>query len=134
MKRIFIFLFLSVAAMADDSRYATAALNNGRAWAITDLSDHLHYVAGLVDMLSVYQVADPKDAAAYSFHATVGEIVKLLDRFYDDPANADVPVVLALTYAKHKVEGATPAQLEEGAANLRALANELNKAAPKSSQ
>lgn len=134
MKRIFIFLFLFVAVLAaDDSKYFTATMTNGRAWGVMDLTGRLQYIHGLIDMKSMWQATHPAEADIYTLHGTYGEGVKLLDQFYDDPANADVPVVYALVYAKAKVEGHTPAELQTIAAGLRKMASELNRLAAQSS-
>jgi hypothetical protein len=49
-----------------------------------------------------------------------GEIVKIVDGFYADAANARVPILYALMWAKNKVSGATAEELDAQAAKMRA--------------
>jgi hypothetical protein len=65
----------------------------------------------------------------YLGNANNGEVVKALDQFYDDPANAAIPIALALPLFVKKLSGASAAELTERTAALRKIAHDAEKAA-----
>jgi hypothetical protein len=54
---------------------------------------------------------------------TDSEIVRVIDDFYEDAANAQIPVVCAYFWAGEKIGGATKEQLDKSAAHNRARYN-----------
>ena len=71
------------------------------------LSDDADGIVGIKDYLIV--------------GVTLGEAVAVLDSFYADAANARVPVMLALRWAKLKIEGGSPESLDSLASFLRSI-------------
>jgi hypothetical protein len=45
--------------------------------------------------------------------ATVGEMQQGLNQFYQDPANLQIPIILAVTIIKSRFEGKDPKTIEE---------------------
>jgi hypothetical protein len=81
------------------------------------LDGEIHYLRGFSQGLLI-AMAESSD---YLPNATIAESVKGLDQFYEDPANAAIPITYALKVFKMKVSGATPEKLASEAATYRGL-------------
>jgi hypothetical protein len=86
-----------------------------------DSTSKLYFVVGFAEALSASGVAEAVQAK-YLSGATLGETVKGLDQFYEDPANAAIPVMMAFHVFALKVKGATPEDLAAEVAELRRIA------------
>ena|SRR5579864_5449770 len=122
---------------ADDE---TAGMANGRAWAhmkdaypkamyircvmdgkdncIAPLADTRYKVSSEEDLRKLE--ADVGKTNIQILGASYAEIVAVVGAFYNDAANARVLIIMALGWAKLKIEGAQPTQLDKVAAGLRA--------------
>lgn len=58
---------------------------------------------------------------ALDSNSSFGEIVKQMDRFYDDPANAVLPVVDIYIQSIRKFKGDSDSNIQTALANLRKL-------------
>ncbi|MDP8991216.1 MAG: hypothetical protein M3N41_14190 [Acidobacteriota bacterium] len=99
----------------------TEGLNNGRLWATLPDASKTMYVAGAVDA-TIMACEKDEWKKLFAANLSVGEVLKSLNRFYDEPTNAPVPVTYAMTVVKMKAEGASADSIERTTANLRRLA------------
>lgn len=114
------------AAVADDP------FLRGRTWTKISADMKLAYVAGLSDMaIWIGTVAnDPKLQRMYTCECPRDEIVSGLDLIYADPANANVPVVLAYRAFLMRVAGFSDAEVQKLLAAGRRFDSAVRDATP----
>jgi hypothetical protein len=134
MKRPAIFVLfvaaLSVSAQPPENQ-KTVGLRNGRYWAAQTEGSKIDFVVGFSEAL-----------AATGFHAqsdwsehfrgteTIGEAVRGLNQFYEDPANAAIPIEKALVVFARKLKGEPPEDSAALIAKLRGIFNAAAEGTP----
>jgi hypothetical protein len=120
-------------ALAPAQTAAPDEIPNGRCWSYLSLRDKAVWVWGFEIGVATGITATDKDGKRlmpesswpevnrlYSSHLSLAEIVKGIDRFYEDtPENAPVPVSGALEYVTRKANGASQRELDDFASALR---------------
>ena len=125
----------SSAVPHDPMGLMTGSLNNGRFWRILDQINEPRtrpsYLSGFSDALSfIYQrleaekdLEGPKEMESFleelDFDGSTIDMVALLDSFYQDPANVEIPLPYAFEYCVKRRKGATPRELEDMLSQLR---------------
>jgi hypothetical protein len=127
-----IFLSVSVvfaqkagAATTDEklvSKFLGKSWVNGRSWEKLDYAGKLGFVCGLFDGLTLFWSAaetgkkGDMDSVYHSLSVptslTVGDIVKGIDEFYSDTANAKLPAICAYLYFAFKSRGESGESLD----------------------
>ena len=122
----------------------TEGFKNGRWWEVCDSTARAYYLIGMADGLSASDAnanisakyskdppAKPYNALGWLFPpGTFAEAVKGLDQFYEDPANAAIPIQSALVIFGEKVKGASPEDLAKRTAEARRFANQALEKTP----
>jgi len=95
---------------------------NGRSWDKLDYSGKLGFVCGLFDGITLFWSAAEAGkkgdldsiyhGLSVSSNLTVGDVVKGIDEFYGDAANAKLPAICAYLYFAHKSRGDSNESLE----------------------
>jgi hypothetical protein len=129
----FILLSLSVvlapkadSAMTDEklvSKFVGKSWVNGRSWEKLDYAGKLGFVCGLFDGLTLFWSAAEAgkkgdlDSVYHSLSVptslTVGDIVKGIDEFYSNTANARLPAICAYLYFAFKSRGESGESLDK---------------------
>jgi len=96
---------------------------NGRSWEKLDYSGKLGFVCGLFDGITLFWSAAEAgkkgdlDSVYHSLSVptslTVGDIVKGIDEFYSDAANARLPAICAYLYFAFKSRGESGDSLDK---------------------
>jgi len=96
---------------------------NGRSWEKLDYAGKLGYVCGLFDGIALFWAtaeAGRKTDLDSIYHSlsipsnlTVGDVVKGMDEFYGDEANAKLPAICAYLYYAYKSRGDSRDTLEK---------------------
>lgn len=110
--------------------------SNGKRWRAVDLQSQIMWVQGVQEGMSfmvreVYPHTSVTDRAAIEkkFKSVTiqgfrdSDVVKQIDRFYEDSSNLRIPVVDAYKYTVRKIHGAKQRELDDYAAELRQLYN-----------
>jgi len=146
MTRILSLLLVSVSLLAGDPA-VTEGMSNGRAWNGVGGGDQTMalmlkflYVVGLADGL--HQAKDEVVAGMFSSPPSteqqktfteafslvpagkgVADVIGMLDAFYSDPQNLDIPIPVAARYQRELVFGGgrNPKELAESLSRLRIL-------------
>lgn len=106
----------------------TFGYQNGRSWASMSESMKLGFVVGCGEGLAFAEMR--KFGEQFPSKSTNGEIVKGLDKFYDEPANAPIPIVGALGVFAAQVRGASASEITEMIESLRRVATSKNAERP----
>jgi hypothetical protein len=122
---VFFAVAVYVSALDPDS-LTTGGLYNGRGWVTANSGEKLYFVMAFGDAL----IVETKVSGVYFGESTNGEIVKGLDQFYEDPANASIPVPFAMKLFARKVSGASAEDLAARTAELRRNAKAASQNAP----
>lgn len=108
----------------------TQGSRNGRFWQAIGDTEKLGliegYLEGAIQVIADWRISEELRTAlveTYSGSSTIGEIVKGLDGFYAEPANARIPIRAAISLFRAKVNGISPAEFEKQVAVLRELAS-----------
>ncbi len=106
---------------------------NGRSWEKLDYSGKLGFVCGLFDGITLFwsaAEAGKKGDLDSVYHGlsipsslTVGDVVKGIDEFYGDDANARLPAICAYLYYANKSRGDSSESLEKRLALWRKMFN-----------
>jgi|SRR5579862_5251352 len=104
----------------------TEGLTNGRSWVTLSSDSKTMYVAGAVDS-TIMACGKDEWKKLFASSLSVGEVSKSLNKFYEEPTNAAVPITYAMTVVKMKAEGASADSIENATATLRRLAAEATK-------
>ena len=110
-----------LAAGADDkivAEFVGKSWVNGRSWDLLDYSGRLGFVCGLFDGITLFHSAAEAraktskgslgsvyDSLAIPSSLTVGDVVKGMDEFYQDAANAPLPAICAYLHFVYKSRG-----------------------------
>lgn len=108
---------------------------NGRTWVKLNDSGKLWLVYGIHDgTTSAFAVAVAKvetDSIAvkkiealgkfWQASFSYGEVVREIDRFYKEPANAVIPVAIAFAFALRRLRGEPASSMEDAASELRRI-------------
>ena len=92
-------------------------LRNGRWWSATTADAKILYIAGLLDYDSIFPKVlmsavkearrqgenDPIDMRVDTNRLAVGDFAKSIDEFYNNSANARIPVGFAYDYSRDKL-------------------------------
>lgn len=98
-----LFLTLTICCFAaDGDNQTTGGRWNGRLWTFMEHSERLGFALGYCDASS-----------ACPSQTTNGELVKGIDRFYQEPENLRLPIATALRVFTMKVAGAKASEIEE---------------------
>lgn len=122
MKRVFlgsILLCCALAAQTASNQFTNGA-RNGRYWLWMDPSARTTFLVGFSEAM---HVADAETRRMF-FDVGVsvfGELQRGVDQFYDDPANASIPIASAISVWALKSNGATAEMVDAYIANLRRL-------------
>jgi hypothetical protein len=105
---------------------------NGRLWNVSSHDLKLGFVLGVSEgssdaslevlcntLKNTEMCKNTDDFVPGPKNLKTGEIVKSLDAFFREPANATIPVAFALRYVKRKAQGATDAELKAFEGTLR---------------
>jgi hypothetical protein len=130
-------LVLKVSAGKDDrivAEFVGKSWVNGRSWDHLDYSGKLGFVCGLYDGITLfYSSAEARKttgkgslAAIYNSLAapsslTVGDVVKGMDEFYQDTANAPLPAICAYLHFVYKSKGDSRESIDEHIAAWRKM-------------
>lgn len=110
---LFAVLVGQVLAGDDIDLIKTSGLANGRTWTGLRVESKTMYLLGVGEGMQFLAAISNNRIANEQFKEvsitgfTLGEIIKVVDGFYSDVANARIPIVDAMTWAKKKVNGAT---------------------------
>jgi hypothetical protein len=103
------------------------APTNGRTWEAFSLEAKLAYLRGVYEGNVTTVLACEKFAyqerVMLPEKLTMGEIVRSLDHFYDEPTNGPVFLIGAILYVRLKAEGASETELKELEISLRRTSN-----------
>jgi len=121
-----VFASRAYAATADEklvSKFLGKNWVNGRSWEKLDYSGKLGFVCGLFDGITLFWSAAEAGKKAdldsvyhglsVSPSLTVGDVVKGIDEFYGDAANAKLPAICAYLYFAYKSRGDASDSLEK---------------------
>ena len=92
-----------ICAQAQDTN-TTLGFANGQAWGRMSESMKLGFVVGFADGFGSAVAVSTYDDR-FPSKSTNGEIVKALDKFYEEPANAAIPITGALQIFTAQVRG-----------------------------
>ncbi len=122
-------LLLAGTASADEGA-TTGTFMNGRGWTKMTGPMRAVYVMGLTNGLRYGDVVCEKSSLAelYIAPATIEEVVKALDRLYEDPANVWIPVLNALGIYVRQLDGATAEEIANEVVGLREYAAKIRTA------
>jgi hypothetical protein len=105
------------------SKFVGKSWVNGRSWEKLDYAGKLGFVCGLFDGLTLFWSAaevgkrGDLDSVYHSLSVptslTVGDIVKGIDDFYSDAANAKLPAICAYLYFAFKSRGESGESLDK---------------------
>lgn len=112
------YLVLSVDAVASDAK--TDGMANGRFWMMFGDSERLIYLLGFTDGRIMTKPTD-RDPL-YECGSNMGEIMKGITNFFDDPANARVLVSHAYRWHCMRVSGKDDAELQKFVSFARSVA------------
>jgi hypothetical protein len=105
---------------------------NGRFWKMMPTQIKQTYIYGAFDMYRMLEASTKHDrnADASRFFEDMSipslnnsEIEKELDKFYLEPVNAPIPIVLAIKWVAAKAHGASQLELDAMEASARKLAS-----------
>jgi hypothetical protein len=103
------------AQVSDVERTNGAA--NGRFWANLSSTSKLYFILGFEEAMGL---ASPDSEALYLAKSPIyGDVVKGLDRFYQEPENLMIPISDGLIIFQIKANGATQAEVETKMAVIR---------------
>jgi hypothetical protein len=117
MKRILIASIVlagGICAAADAPEF-TGGSRNGRFWLRMAPGERIFFVTGFIEGFG----AGGKDIGV---GVTMGELQKGVDAFFEDPANAGIPISSAVLIFGLKLRGSSPAWLDEQIIGLRRAA------------
>jgi hypothetical protein len=100
---------------------------NGRFWETLTPSDRLWFIIGLHEGLEYAEARMP----SYFPGVPYGDVLKGVDRFYEEPENLTFPVLYALEVFALKVNGATQSEIEKNLAERRQRIKEMELAIKK---
>jgi len=131
--------FISVPVMGAEKvgSIFTMQLLNGRGWLkLPDDASRDIYLLGVINglrwaWLEQGEVNSKLMEGIYIPTLSIGETRKGLNRFYDDPANANVIVIFALEILKMRVDGKPQADIDKQTAEARAFARDAIEGKPK---
>ena len=115
----------------------TGNMANGRYWKMLDFPAKVLFTRGIDDGIAFFtlemnllKILDAKttDIVANEYNpasASYEELIQQIDAFYADAANANLPIVYARLYTVRKMNGYTPKELQDYAAALRQMFNNL---------
>jgi hypothetical protein len=116
-------LFIGVVQAQDGN---TSQMSNGRLWIELDQMQRVLYLGAFRDAYVLSKVRLDKDGSScncqieWAARFTIGDFVKALDRFYDDPENVLIPIPLAFLHLNERFKGVwTEEKLQETLRNLR---------------
>jgi len=104
-----------------EDRLHTAGLVNGRAWSRMDDASKSFYVAGSLDGITMACGSD-QWKKLFASDLNVGDVVKSLNKFYEEPTNIAIPITGAMSIVKSKAEGASADSIEKATALFRQIA------------
>lgn len=113
----------TVASAEESDHKRTAGYFNGRAW--NEASDSygtiwkVGFIMGASDGASYVETVTKAEGKLFP-HSTFSEIQKALDIFYQEPANAPIPIIYAIRIFTAKVRGGTPEEIERMTSMARA--------------
>jgi hypothetical protein len=133
MKLLVFLLTLTLqSATQQEPSLMTQGFINGRAWMNFDEAAKIAYLFGFMDGANALQVQLDDQPELKSLDgviwkakeplltkAATGEVAQQIDTLYRDSANLRIPVVFAYKYAVKRINGGTPAELEEYLTNVR---------------
>ncbi len=118
MKRLVLVTVLAVGAWAQETNnLRTFELYNGRSWNALSLGEKLAQIIGIWE--GAVSIDEDKATVQFKNKATFGEMVTALDLFYQDSANAPIPIIWGLQVIATKNNGASAAELESRTTALR---------------
>ena len=119
-RRVLIGLFATavMACAQPPAQQLTKNMSNGRRWAALSFEQRVFLINGIMEGLAMTDKADSYVAES----STVGEIVTALNQFYQDPANAAIPIIDGMIWFRHKVHGDSPESLAAIVASMRSNA------------
>lgn len=133
-----------IATRADESPYLTQNLQNGRAWLAWSDAERVLFVfgvaAGIVAFSGVLDAFEDDDHskahkealdAIYAPNVTIGDIQRQISRFYDDPANAPVPIGVLYPLAIYVFKGVAAERVQAVLYELRARFSTVSALAPR---
>jgi hypothetical protein len=125
-----LFGMTAMAADADDEWF-TMKMLNGRGWGhLPDEAAREVYLTGLINGLRYAWVLQGRATSQlneriYIPPLRLAETRKGIDLFYGDPANSNVPVVLALEVLKMRVDGKTHVEIDKQIEEARRFARDV---------
>ena len=90
----------------------TAGMVNGRAWLIFTGKMRTSFLAGFTDGIGVYSCGSDQFKSVKASTLSIGESKKMLDDFYNDPANISIPIAAALELVADRAAGASRNEYE----------------------
>lgn len=108
------------------NRFQTAGITNGRTWTTLSAESKTFYISGSVDS-TILACGTDEWRRLFASSLSIGDVIKSLDKFYEEPTNAAVQVPYAMTVVKMKAEGASTDSIEKATATGRRLAAEATK-------
>lgn len=115
----------------------TGTMANGRFWVSMPFQVKIMYVTAVFDTARYLDArtsgkrtpdADSEFNTIFIGSMTTGETAKELDQFFSEPANAPVPVIMAIRWVSAKARGADHEELERIENFSRRVASEAAKA------
>ena len=100
----------AAALLADDNPDETLMISNGRWWAAQTEGIRLGWLMGYSDS-SIWLTGPRQDPERWPVGAKNGEVMKLIDEFYADAANARIPLSNAIEWTGAKIRGVSAAKL-----------------------
>ena len=118
MKKMLIVALLGAGVVCGQVSAETSGFKNGRFWDILTSTEKTCFLTGFMEGISS---GFPSKVDEYASGLSFAETKKALDQFYEDPSNAQVPVMSAMLVVKSKVQGATPEELARRIAAVRKI-------------
>ena len=115
---ILFMLVLRCYAQTSENEQTLGGLN-GRFRERLKPSDRLLFILGLHEGLNIPGSSEQANMRSYFPDVPYGDILKGVDRFYEEPENLLFPVVYALKIFALKVNGATQAEIDKELAEDR---------------
>ena len=109
----------------------TCGTRNGRFWQASNEDEKLGFIEGymegakaaLLDSRIPDELQTTVWESRFAGKSTIGEILKGVDGFYADPANALIPIQFAIAVFRERVRGSSPENLEKRIATIRKAMN-----------
>lgn len=131
LKHLAVLLLLTFSADAQKAPDYTGDWPNGRFWQEMTSASRLYFIMGFHEAVGDAVYAGIEEGVKIDFkradkevnfffpHLSFGEVVKGVDRFYDDPENAPIPIFNAFRLFTYKAKGGTPREYESSLAEAR---------------